>query len=135
MSKRMTWFLIDDDSDDQEIFLLTLGRMGKTIDCLVANDGIEALEKLKTEGLAPDIIILDLNMPFMDGKKCLIEIKKIERLKDVPVYIYSTSSESKLKAELKQLGATDYIEKPYSIDLLSEILTDLYQKNVKVKEE
>jgi len=134
MSTRMKWLLIDDDSDDQEIFLFTLGKMDKPIDCLLAKDGVDALEKLKSEIITPDIIILDLNMPFMDGRKCLIEIKKIERLRKIPVYIYSTSSESKLKEELKELGAADYIEKPSSITLLNEILMDLYQKNEKAGE-
>jgi CheY-like chemotaxis protein len=135
MLTRMTWFLVDDDPDDREIFFLALKKMDRPIDCQVAKDGIEALEKLKVETFTPDCIILDLNMPFMDGKKCLIEIKKIERLKKIPVYIYSTSSESKLKDELKHLGAEDYIEKPSSISLLGEIITELYDRVEKVMAE
>ena len=128
MSIPIIWFLIDDDPDDREIFLLTIDRINKPIDCQVAKDGIEALEKLKIDTFNPDCIILDLNMPFMDGRQCLIEIKAIERLNKTPVFIYSTSSEPMFKEELKQLGATGYIVKPSSIALLGDILTDLYQK-------
>jgi CheY-like chemotaxis protein len=122
----MTWFLIDDDPDDQEIFLLTLEKVNMPIDCVVVKDGIEALRKLKDGAFTPDCIMLDLNMPIIDGRQCLSEIKKIERLNAIPVYIYSTSSESTLKKELKQQGATGYIEKPSSISDLGEIMKKLY---------
>jgi CheY-like chemotaxis protein len=134
MSTPMTWFLIDDDPDDREIFMLTIERIHKPIKCVVAKDGIEALEKLRVETFTPDCIILDLNIPFMDGRKCLTEIKRIGRLTAIPVFIYSTSSESRFKDELRNLGATGYIVKPSSIITLGEILTDLYNKVEKIME-
>jgi CheY-like chemotaxis protein len=133
MSAQMTWLLIDDDPDDRDIFLLTLEKVDKPIKCLTAKDGIEAMEKLKNGTYKPDCILLDLNMPLMDGMKCLVEIKKIDFLSRVPVFIYSTSSAPKFKEELKQHGAIDYIVKPSSIPLLEEILIRVYQEVERIK--
>ncbi len=74
-----------DDIDDQEIFTLVLKSVNPSINCVTANDGIEAVTKLMTEAsFNPDYIFLDLNMPRMSGKEYLQEIKKIDRLKEPP---------------------------------------------------
>ncbi|WP_428657322.1 response regulator [Runella sp.] len=130
MENSVTFFLIDDDTDDQEIFLIALEGISETIECKYANDGIRALEKLNVdESFVPDYIFLDMNMPRMNGKECLVEIRKIERLKHVPTYIYSTSVDPRMVAEVKQLGATDVIIKPTSIKALSDILENLIAEN------
>ena len=66
----MKILLIDDDVDDQEIFVLALKSLYKSVDILTAQDGMEALEILKI--FVPDCIFLDLNMPRMGGKPTLI---------------------------------------------------------------
>jgi DNA-binding NtrC family response regulator len=66
-----------------------------------------------------------MNMPLMDGKKCLQEIKKIEYLKDVPVYMYSTTADPSSIAEVKSLGAIDFFEKPTSYYDFTSILSKL----------
>src|ERR1700712_889169 len=117
-------FLIDDDKDDQEIFMLALEDMNIQVSCFTANDGNEALLKFaQDETFLPDYIFLDLNMPRINGKQCLIEIKKIDHLKDVPVIIYSTSSAQKDKMETEMLGATAFITKPSSISEFTKILS------------
>jgi CheY-like chemotaxis protein len=116
MNRGKTCFLIDDDADDQEIFTLVLKSVNPAITCITANDGFEAVTRLTEEKtFNPDYIFLDLNMPRMDGKECLREIKKIDRLKGIPVIIYSTSSEQKDILETRALGASDYLEKQSSI--------------------
>lgn len=124
MNNRITCFLIDDDKDDQEIFMLALEDMNISVSCITANDGNEALVHLtKDESFLPDFIFLDLNMPRINGKQCLAEIKKMGHLKDVPVIIYSTSSAQKDKTETEMLGATAFITKPSSISEFTKILS------------
>jgi CheY-like chemotaxis protein len=123
MKKGNVCFLIDDDSDDQEIFSLALEKIDPTFTCIAANSGFEALQKLSDKTISvPDYIFLDLNMPRMNGKECLKEIRKFDHLKKVPVVIYSTSSMKYDIAETTKLGATAFIVKPFSMaDLIDEL--------------
>lgn len=130
MQEKIICFLIDDDDDDQEIFSLALNTIDENISFVTANDGIEALHKLQMEGaFTPHFIFLDLNMVRMSGRECLREIKKIPHLKNIPVIIYSTSSEQKDITETMLLGATDYIVKPPSISILTERLEQVLRKD------
>jgi DNA-binding response OmpR family regulator len=130
MHEKITCFLIDDDDDDQEIFSLALNNIDEAINCVMANDGIDALNKLSLDdNFTPDFIFLDLNMVRMNGRECLIEIKKIERLQEVPIIIYSTSSEQKDISETKLLGAADYIIKPPSMTQLEKRLEQVLRRN------
>src|SRR5947207_183779 len=110
MEKKHTVLLIDDDIDDQEIFSYALGQADRSMQIEFADDGVFALQKLKTdENFTPDYIFIDMNMPRMNGQQCLAEIKQIKRLKDVPVYMYSTSADPESVEENKKLGAADFI--------------------------
>ena len=121
-------FLIDDDLDDQEIFFMALQDAYDTISCVCANDGVQALEKLNTDqAFVPHFIFIDMNMPRMKGVQCLEEIKKIDRLRDIPVYMYSTSADPTAIAQTKQLGAADFIVKPSTIGALTSTLSKLLQ--------
>lgn len=129
MTQPTTCFLVDDDIDDQEIFAIALQRIDSSIACVFANDGIDALRKLhQDETFVPQYIFLDLNMPRMNGRQCLVEIKKINRLESVPIIVYSTSSEYNDIVETKALGATDYLAKPPSITMLTNSLSQIFQK-------
>lgn len=126
MENAVIFFLVDDDSDDQMIFLTALEGISDTIKCEYENDGIKAIEKLNlNQSFIPDFIFLDMNMPRMNGKECLVEIRKIDRLNHVPTFIYSTSVDSGMVEEVKLLGATDVIIKPTSISVLSAILANI----------
>ena len=128
MNNGKTCFLIDDDIDDQEIFTLVLKSVNPSITCITANDGIEAVSKLTSEEtFNPDYIFLDLNMPRMDGKECLREIKKIDRLKSTPVIIYSTSSAQHDISDTRALGASGYLEKQSSVTELKNRLAHYFK--------
>ena len=127
MNATITCFLIDDDIDDQEIFVWALERIDPSIRCVVAGDGIEALETLRNDQFTPHYIFLDLNMPRMNGRQCLSELKKISRLHTTDIIIYSTSSDPRDIEETKQLGASDYIVKPPRLSVLTEMLTSVIQ--------
>jgi CheY-like chemotaxis protein len=104
--------LIDDDEDDREIFLTVIKENAASVVCNVAENGREALDKLTHEFIKPDLIFLDLNMPRMNGKEFLLEIKKFDGLRDIPVIILSTSSDKETIAETRKLGAQHFISKP-----------------------
>jgi CheY-like chemotaxis protein len=129
MSNPATCFLIDDDIDDLEIFELALKSVNPSVVFVTATDGVEAVKKLaEEESFNPDFIFLDLNMPRMDGKQCLQEIRKIRRLQHIPIVIYSTSSEEKDKRETKALGADFYLEKQASITSLKNKLAVFFNR-------
>jgi CheY-like chemotaxis protein len=123
MKKGCICFLIDDDCDDQEIFSLALEKVAPAYTFMSANSGFEALKKLSDENIpVPDYIFLDLNMPRMNGKECLKEIKKLDHLIHIPVIIYSTSSMKNDIAEALKLGASGFITKPFCMaDLIDEL--------------
>ena len=114
--------LIDDDEDDQEIFLTAARKLSQTVNCIALFDATEALEKLYEQALAPDVIFLDLNMPVMNGEQFLVEIKKQPQLKHIPVIIFTTSSNYKTKQQMKALGAHDFLTKPERFDDLINLL-------------
>lgn len=122
-------FLIDDDLDDQHVFLEALQTIDKSIVCYTANDGRDALNKLHDALLLPDIIFLDLNMPVMSGKECLRALKTDNTLKHLPVIIYSTSSAEKEKENCLQLGAVQFISKPPQFNTLIATLQHTLQKD------
>lgn len=116
-------FLIDDDVDDQEIFSMALEYLNMPVTCVTASDCGEALNKLRNDkSFLPDYIFLDLNMPKMNGKQCLREIKKQAHLKHIPVIMYSTSLTHNDIVETKDIGASTYIIKPSNISELASVL-------------
>lgn len=114
--------LIDDDIEDQEIFNSALSILSDSIECVCFVNAKEALLKLDANELSPDVIFLDLNMPLMSGQEFLMRIKNIDHLKEIPVIIFSTSSNLSTIATTKELGAIDFITKPNRFDALIEIL-------------
>ncbi|MEP7372068.1 MAG: response regulator [Chitinophagaceae bacterium] len=118
-----TCFLIDDDLDDQEIFLLALKEVDENIHGIVAGNGIEALAKLTADpDFIPDHIFLDVNMQKMNGLQCLPEIKKLDHLKNTKVIMFSTTSQDKIVKLCRDLGANQFLVKPASFGLLIEAL-------------
>jgi CheY-like chemotaxis protein len=117
--------LVDDDEDDREIFCLAIQKIDPSMQCVTARDGLDALSILKNETFVPDYIFLDLNMPLMNGKECLREIRKQDRLKEVPVIIVSTSLADKDKEDTKNLGASAFITKPPLVSALASKLLDV----------
>lgn len=122
MKTPTVFFLADDDEDDREIFKDVLNQIDESIVCVTANDGEAALQQLKAIHPLPDYIFLDVNMPRIGGRQCLCEIKKTDGLKDIPVYMYSTTISEKIIAETTCFGGVNFITKPSSIRELYNIL-------------
>lgn len=113
MKENITIFIADDDEDDMNLFIDSAKEVNKDINFITASDGQEAMRILKDERtLIPDYIFLDLRMPRINGKQCLDEIIKDERLRHIPVFIYTTSRDVKDSIELGKKGAVHFISKP-----------------------
>jgi CheY-like chemotaxis protein len=117
----------DDDVDDREMFCEAIKEINPAIKVVLGKDGEETLKILSVQKELPDLIFLDINMPRMDGIECLGKIKSDDRLKSIPVIIYSTTSNKSDQTKIALLGASDFILKGNSFevakDSLSKILT------------
>ena len=128
MQAHKNCLMIDDDIDDQDIFQIALADLKIPVTCIFAFDGQEAIRLLEKDSPpSPDIIFLDINMPKMNGKECLAVIKASLKSRNIPVVIYSTSSEKKIEAEMKSMGAAAYFTKPSSISELTRKLAELIE--------
>jgi CheY-like chemotaxis protein len=114
--------LIDDDEDDQEVFLTVLGSLNPEIKCVALCDAENALFELEEKAVEADIIFLDLNLPGMSGMHFLTEIKGKNSLKEIPVIILTTTSDEKAIRETKELGVSNFLTKPNTYSALREIL-------------
>lgn len=119
-----TIFIADDDTDDLDIFCEAVAEVDPTVRCITATNGEDALKKLNHPLFPrPDFIFLDLNMPRLDGKKCLREIKKTDRLNQIPVIIYTTSKLTEDIEELRSMGAVYFVTKPSRLSDLRTVIS------------
>ncbi len=125
VQKNYMILLADDDPDDRELFAEAVHECGAQIEC-VAN-GAKLMKKLRSLEELPDCLFLDLNMPEKGGKECLREIRRDERLRDLPVLIYSTSSSKRDIDDTFELGANRYVTKPTSFSHLKKTVRELLQ--------
>ena len=134
--QKLNILLADDDMDDCNFFDQALGSLSLHTQLTIVNDGEQLMTYLaqNVENL-PDVLFLDLNMPRKNGLKCLREIRSIEKLKDISIAIYSTSSNENDIEETYLNGANIYITKPNDFNMLKQLLykavavTHLYQGN------
>ncbi len=127
--EKLRCLLIDDRIAEHKIFESALEQTGVNVLCEYETDARKAFEKLlATPGeQLPAVIFLDLYMPGWDGKKFLKEIKQNVHLKNIPVYAYTSSSDSADVKELVQSGAVFYIMKTANIPGLSMSLKMLLE--------
>jgi two-component system response regulator len=131
--KEKTILLVEDNPDDVKLTLRSLKKSNILNKVVVAEDGVEALDYLfgtgKYEGrdvsVMPQVILLDLKMPRMDGMEALRRIRDDERTKLLPVVILTTSSEDKDRVDGYKLGANSYIRKPVDFTQFAESVRQL----------
>lgn len=130
MNNALTFLIVDDDVDDCDFFCEAVNEIDPFSKCLMANNGEDALIKLRT-GMSelPDLIFLDLNMHLMDGRKCLTELKKDSKLKNIPVIILTTSSSQKDIDETRILGASYFFTKPSEYQKLRKEIIYIMEQN------
>lgn len=111
---------IDDDYDDCEFFEQALKTVSNASYTSVHNP-VDALRKLVNKEIKPDLIFMDVNMPYMSGPELLIEIKKRKVIKNIPVILLSTSPFFYKNAE-KVSGVKDYLVKPSTFNELKNLI-------------
>jgi two-component system, chemotaxis family, response regulator Rcp1 len=122
--------LVEDNPGDVRLTEEALKEGKIAVNMRVARDGIEALAMLRREGqhahlAAPDLVLLDLNMPKMDGREVLRQIKADENLKYIPVVVLTTSAAEKDILQAYGLHANCYITKPVEFDQFMEIVKSI----------
>ena len=115
--------LVEDEPDIREITKSTLELVGG-FEVETADNGQEGISKAQTYN--PDLILMDMMMPGMNGTTTLMEIRKIESLKNIPIVFMTAKVQQHEVAEYKNLGALDVISKPYDPMHLSEQVSRIW---------
>lgn len=133
MDKRhspMDVLLIEDSPGDVRLTQEAFREANPSIRLHVASDGVEAMAFLQREGAhapapRPDIILLDLNLPRMDGREVLARIKEDDKLKTIPVVILTTSDAEADITKSYQLKANCYLTKPVQLDQFESLVKSI----------
>ena len=120
-------YLVDDDDDDRVLFQDALKEVNNDVDLVTLKDGEELMDVLeKNVPPEPHIIFLDLNMPRKNGFECLYEIKRSNKLKDIPIIVFSTATQQDAIMRAYQNGANYYICKPNTFLLLKKVISHVF---------
>lgn len=122
--------LVEDSPGDVRLTQEAFRDANQSILLHVAADGVEAMAFLRQEGSngdapRPDLILLDLNMPKMDGRQVLARIKEDEDLKTIPTVILTTSDAEGDIARSYQLNANCYLKKPVELDAFESVVKSI----------
>jgi CheY-like chemotaxis protein len=113
---------IDDDADDGFIFMEAVREINPAITCLFISNGREAIQLLSNDlGMLPDYIFLDINMPGMNGKECLVQLRKMKRLQEVCIVMFSTAIPDWDRPKYNELNA-ECFQKPADFQSLKTTL-------------
>jgi two-component system, response regulator len=133
LSESQSILLVEDNQDDYEATCRAFRQANLLNPIIWSKSGRDALNILKREGAhkdalnssRPGLVLLDLNMPGMDGRKTLEVIKQDDELKQIPVIILTTSADDRDVQACYQMGANTYVQKPVSFDGLIEAIKRL----------
>ena len=130
--KTNTILLVEDDDGHAKLVEINLKRAGVINPIIRANDGIEALDYVLSRGKYVDqatphilLILLDINMPRMDGVETLRQLKSDEVLKNIPIIMLTTTDDPREVERCYELGCNVYITKPVEYDKFSEAIQRL----------
>jgi CheY-like chemotaxis protein len=116
MSKQCRILVGEDDFEDQLILEEYFKENGFNDHVAFAKNGKQVIQYLENNRELPSLIILDLNMPILNGTQTLFELKNSPRYCKIPVIIYSTSNNEDERRKCLSFGAVDYLVKPLSVD-------------------
>lgn len=133
MTKRRARIMLVEDSEADQVIVQRALEDGRiACDLHIASHGEQALQILRGESpyeneldRLPDLIMMDINMPVMDGKEALQEIRQDEKLRHIPVIMLTTSSRDKDVLESYQLGVNAYLTKPVEDATFVEVVRQL----------
>jgi two-component system response regulator len=127
--------LVEDNADDRDLTIRAFERSQLLHEMVVASDGREALDYLFAEGaftgrdpeLAPRVVLLDLNLPKLNGLDVLQRMRADERTRRIPVVILTSSREEQDRLQSYNLGANSFVRKPVNF---AEFLAAMHQLGV-----
>ncbi|AFZ59081.1 response regulator [Anabaena cylindrica FACHB-243] len=125
MTTKNTLLIIEDNPDDIELTLLAFERTGLQENVVIARDGVEAINYLFAENTLPDLILLDLQLPRIDGLEVLRQIRANSRTRLLPIVILTTSNEESDRLQGYGLGCNSYIRKPVDYDQFVSVMQQL----------
>jgi chemosensory pili system protein ChpA (sensor histidine kinase/response regulator) len=124
-ARRLLVMVVDDSVTVRKVTSRLLERNGMTV--LTAKDGVDAMALLKEH--TPDIMLLDIEMPRMDGFEVAINIRNDERFKDLPIIMITSRSGQKHRDRAMASGVNDYLSKPYQESVLLDSIAHWSQIN------
>ncbi len=119
-------FYVEDEPDIMAVALLVLQDVGG-FELETASCGLSALTKI--EAFKPDLIVLDVMMPGMDGPTTLMEIRKLSSLQETPVFFMTAKVQPKEIEYYKELGVIDVISKPFDPMTLSDQIQAIWREH------
>lgn len=125
--KHASVLLVEDNQDDIELTLEALHDSKVRMEIETVSDGLAAMAYLRREGKfkdkpRPDLVLLDLNLPLMDGREVLKEMRADKELTDIPVVVLTTSEDEGDILKAYKLHANCYITKPVDFERFTEII-------------
>lgn len=124
--------LVEDNPRDEALTMRALKKSNVINEVFVVRDGVEALDYLFSTGsfegketVVPQLVLLDLKLPKMDGLQVLQKMREDERTRRVPVVVFTSSSEQEDMLKSYDLGANSYVRKPVEFEQFSEATRQL----------
>lgn len=130
MIEKNVVLMVEDNTDDEKLMLMSLRKSGVANDVVVARDGQAALDLLhgsrESSGLLrPMVVLLDLHLPKIDGLEVLRRIRGDERTRHLPVVVLSSSDEENDRIKSYHLGANSYVCKPVDFGAFASAVKEL----------
>ena len=125
-----TILYVDDDPDDAELFCEVVKEHHPEFAVKAANNGFEAIKQLhkgKSNNTLPCLIVMDINMPIFNGKDAMLQIKRDNRFKTIPIVMFTTSPHQPDDAIFMEHGV-DIIQKPASFEKLKSVVEELLSR-------
>ena len=123
--KRRVILLVEDNRDDEALTMLALEDHAVANEVVVARDGVEALDYLFGPGEMPQLVLLDLKLPKVDGLEVLRQIRANEKTAYLPAVILTSSKEEEDIVRGYRLGANAYVRKPVDFEEFSQAIATL----------
>jgi len=124
-TQTLTVLFVDDDADEFYLFNEALEQTSLSVNMVRAKDGRQLLNLLTTQSL-PDVIFMDLNMPYKDGTETLFEVKENPNFQHIPVIIFSTSNNPAQINRCYENKATYYVVKPETFDDITKVVKKVF---------
>jgi CheY-like chemotaxis protein len=121
-------FFIEDDQDIAQIIVTILEELGK-FEVIHSASGLDALQSMK--GFLPDLVLLDMMMPYIDGIEVMKYMKEMEELKNVPVIFLTAKVKTEDQEAYFEAGAIGVIKKPFNPEELCDNINEIWKSSAK----